>query len=577
MEVFHKRQKGSDMKKYKQRYASVGPLMAVDALGRPTPDTTTGAPTSRDNRLVGMFYFLWLGEHGRHKPYDISKLTAADPNLGYKPASPLWGGHGVYHHWGEPFYGYYYSDDEWVVRKHMKLLMQADVDFLFFDTTNAAIYRNNAKLVMKVLQEYHDAGWKIPKVMFYTNTSSGLTVLDIYDSIYKPGWCKDTWFCLDGKPVIIAIKEECTPECRDFFNIKMSQWPNEPDKLGGWPWMDFTRPQRVFANLDGVDEVINVSVAQQTGNIHFGDSVLHGETSNCGRAFHNGANDPDPDAWKHGYNFAEQFDRAIETDPPIVLITGWNEWIAGYWSGIPERPVMFVDAANYEYSRDIEMMRGGYFDNYFMQLVSYVRKYKGTTDTPVYEAVDTVDVPWRDAIDESPAIYKGFLDGDFNRHAEGQGGVIYTNFTQRNVMDTIAVMHDKEHICFTIRTKDMISDPLGAGSWMKIYLNTEGGKGYQYILNNSTRKNGTTTLACVKEAGEDLAAVDIPDLVIKYEVRGDVMQIKLPRKAIGLDHNNFTLWFKVADSREEYTKIEDFYDKGDTAPLGRLNFVYKGE
>ena len=66
-----------------------------------------------------------------------------------------------------------------------------------------------------------------------------------------------------------------------------------------------------------------------------------------------------------------------------MLVTGWNEWIAGYWSGIPERPVMFVDAANYEYSRDLEMMRGGYFDNYFMQLVSYVRKYKGTEETPV--------------------------------------------------------------------------------------------------------------------------------------------------------------------------------------------------
>ncbi len=565
------------MKKYKQRYASVGPLMAVDALGRPTPDMSTGAPAPRSDRLVGMFYFLWLGEHGRHKPYDISKLTAADPNLGYKPASPLWGGHGVYHHWGEPFYGYYYSNDEWVVRRHMKLLMQADIDFLFFDTTNAAIYRDNAKLVMRVLQEYHDEGWKIPKVMFYTNTSSGLTVLDIYDSIYRDGYCKDTWFCLDGKPVIIAKAEECTPVCREFFNIKMSQWPNEPDKLGGWPWMDFTRPQRVFANLDGVDEVINVSVAQHSGNIRFGDSVLYGETSNCGRAYHNGANDPEPDAWKHGYNFAEQFDRAIETDPPIVLITGWNEWIAGYWSGIPERPVMFVDAANYEYSRDIEMMRGGYFDNYFMQLVSYVRKYKGTTETPVYEVVDTVDVAWRDAFDVSPAVYKGFLDGDFTRHAEGQGGVIYTNFTQRNVMDTIAVMHDKENICFTIRTKDMISDPLGAGSWMKLYLNTEGGMGYQYVLNHSTRKNGTTTLAFVKEAGESLEAVDIPDLVIGYEVRGDVMQIKVPRKAIGLDHNDFTLWFKVADSREEYTKIEDFYDKGDVAPLGRLNFVYRGE
>ena len=564
------------MANFKKQVAG-GPLMAVDALGRPTPDTNSGAPVNRENRLVGMFYFLWLGEHGRHKPYDISKIVAEDPEIGHKPASPLWGGHGVYHHWGEPFYGYYYSNDEWVVRRHMKLLMQANVDFLFFDTTNAAIYRENAKLVMRILQEYHDEGWKIPQVMFYTNTASGLTVLDVYDSIYKPGYCPDTWFCLDGKPVIIAVKEECTPECQEFFNIKMSQWPNEPDKLGGWPWMDFTHPQRVFANLDGVDEVINVSVAQHSGNIRFGDSVLYGETSNCGRAYHNGANDPEPDAWKKGYNFAEQFDRAIETDPPIVLVTGWNEWIAGYWSGIPERPVMFVDAANYEYSRDIEMMRGGYFDNYFMQLVSYVRKYKGTDETPIYPAVKNTGVEWRKSFDASPAIYDCFLDGDMNRHAEGQGGVIYTNFTARNVMDKIGVMHDKDSITFTIRTKDMISDPLGAGSWMKIFLNVKGGESYQYVLNHHTRKDGTTTLGKIVGEGDDLTCVDVPDMLLRYEVRGDVMRISVPRSVIGLDHDNFTLWFKVADSREKYRNVEDFYDKGDVAPLGRLNFVYRGE
>ena len=564
------------MADYKKQIAG-GPLMAVDALGRPTPDMASGAPANRENRLVGMFYFLWLGEHGRHKPYDISKIVAEDPEIGHKPASPLWGGHGVYHHWGEPFYGYYYSNDEWVVRRHMKLLMQANVDFLFFDTTNAAIYRENAKLVMRILQEYHDEGWKIPQVMFYTNTASGLTVLDVYDSIYKPGYCPDTWFCMNGKPVIIAVKEECTPECQEFFNIKMSQWPNEPDKLGGWPWMDFTHPQRVFANLDGVDEVINVSVAQHSGNIRFGDSVLYGETSNCGRAYHNGANDPEPDAWKKGYNFAEQFDRAIETDPPIVLVTGWNEWIAGYWSGIPERPVMFVDAANYEYSRDIEMMRGGYFDNYFMQLVSYVRKYKGTDETPVYPAVKNTGVEWRKSFDASPAIYDCFLDGDMNRHAEGQGGVIYTNFTARNVMDKIGVMHDKDSITFTIRTKDMISDPLGAGSWMKIFLNVKGGESYQYVLNHHTRKDGTTTLGKIVGEGDDLTCMDVPDMLLRYEVRGDVMRISVPRSVIGLDHDNFTLWFKVADSREKYRNVEDFYDKGDVAPLGRLNFVYRGE
>lgn len=537
-----------------------GPLMAVDALGRPTPDTRSGAPAARENRLVGLFYFLWLGEHGKHKPYDISKIVAADPDIGHKPDSPLWGGYGVYHHWGEPFYGYYYSNDEWVVRKHMKLIMQADIDFLFFDTTNAAIYRDNVKMVMRVLQEYHDEGWKIPQVMFYTNTASGQTVQDIYDSIYSIGWCKDTWFCLDGKPVIIAIKEECSQECRDFFNIKMSQWPNEPDKLGGWPWMDFTRPQRVFSNLDGVPEVINVSVAQHP-QLRFGDSVLYGETGNCGRGFHNGANDPDPEAYKYGYNFAEQFDRAVEADPPIVLVTGWNEWIAGYWGGIPERPVMFVDCANYEYSRDIEMMRGGYFDNYFMQLVSYVRKYKGTAETPVNPAC-------------TDAVYDSFSDGDFARHAEGQGGVIYDNHTQRNVIERIEVGHCEGNLAFDIHTKSPVTDPLGAGSWMKLYLNTTGGIGYDFVLNHTPQKGGKTTLARVNAKGESLAATDIADLT--YQVEGNVFKIVVPRAALGLDHENFTLWFKAADSTVEYTAIEDFYDKGDVAPLGRLNFVYRG-
>ncbi len=549
----------SDMKKN----IAGGPLMAVDALGRPTPDTATGAPKCKKNRLVGLFYFLWLGEHGRHRPYDVSKIVAADPDVGHKPDSPLWGGFGVYHHWGEPFYGYYYSNDEWVVRKHMKLIMQADIDFLFFDTTNACIYPENCKMVMRVLQEYHDAGWKIPQVMFYTNTASGKTVQQIYDAVYRPEYCKDTWFCMDGKPVIIAIESECSEECRAFFNIKMSQWPNEPDKLGGWPWMDFTRPQRVFSNLDGVPEIINVSVAQHP-QLRFGDSVLYGETGNCGRAFHNGQNDPDPNAYLWGYNFAEQFDRAVETDPPIVLITGWNEWIAGDWGNhtAPDRPIMFVDCANYEYSRDVEMMRGGYFDNYFMQMVSYVRKYKGTTETPVNPKC-------------TDAIYNSFSDGDFARHAEGQGGVIYDNHTQRNVIEKVAVGHCETHLAFDIHTKSPITDPLGAGSWMKLYLNTTGGVGYDFVVNHSPRKNGKTTLARVDDHGESLAAHDVADLT--YTVEGNVLKIVVPRAALGLDHDNFTLWFKAADSTEAYICIEDFYDKGDVAPLGRLNFVYKGE
>ena len=140
----------------------------------------TEYPRSRNNRLLGIFYFLWLGTTGwTGKPKNISEITAAHPDAGYHPDADYWGDVGFYHHWGEPFYGYYFSDDEWVVRRHMKLLLQAGVDFLFFDTTNAVIYEDNAKLVMQVLEEYHRDGWNIPKVMFYTNTASGKTVQEI--------------------------------------------------------------------------------------------------------------------------------------------------------------------------------------------------------------------------------------------------------------------------------------------------------------------------------------------------------------------------------------------------------------
>ena len=542
-----------------------GPLMAVDGLGRPLPTQKDGVPAPRQNRLVGLFYFLWLGEHGRGGPYDVSKMVAEDPALGYKPDSDKWGGIGVYHHWGEPFYGYYCSDDEWVARRHIKLLMQTGIDFLFFDTTNAVIYEKNAKMIMRILQEYHDDGWKIPQVMFYTNTRSGETVERLLEAIYLPAFCRDTWFCPGGRPLIIAVPEECSQRARDFFDIKLSQWPNEPDKRGGWPWMDFTRPQRVFEGLGDDPATINVSVAQHP-QLRFGDSVLYGETGNCGRAYHNGQNDPAPDAYLYGYNFAEQFERAIEADPPVVLVTGWNEWIAGHWKGIPERPVMFVDCANYEYSRDIEMMRGGYFDHYLMQLAGYVRRYKGMEPPHCHRAGEA-------------AVYDGFADGGMSRCAEGYGGIVYENHTARNVITRVSVSHDAETLRFALETSEPITPYDGKGAWMRLYLNTCGGQGYDYLLNlcPDGEQPAHALVARMVGRGDELKAQVIEDVRADLAQEGNQMSLTVSRRALGLDGRPFTLWFKAADSTEEYRSVEDFYDSGVVLPLGRLNFTYCGE
>lgn len=539
---------------------------ATDDLGRTLPtERETGG--KRGGRYVGLFYFLWCGEHSSdYRPLDITKLLAADPKAGYKPDADVWGKYSVMHHWGEPLFGYYYSDDEWVMRRHIEMLTIADIDFLVFDATNAVTYTEKAKMLLRLLSEYRAAGWNTPKAVFYTNTASGRTAQIIYEEIYATGYCADSWFYVDGKPIIIAVADECSPEVRDFFTIRASQWPNEATKKGGWPWMDFVRPQRVLKNLRGEDEIINVSVAQHP-QIRFGDSAMYGEESNCGRSYHNGANDKSENAFKHGYNFAEQWERALETDPPYVFVTGWNEWIAGRWQGTPERPLLFVDCCDLEYSRDIEPMKGGYFDNYFLQLISYIRKYKGTAPCVTAGQGETVN-------------YRDFPCGAFARDNNGYS-THYKDDSGRNEITGATVTDNGDSLIFTAETGSAIEKYDFHSNWMTLYIDIDGSPlpsfyGYNYIANVYQYTDTTTCIARCTESSRTIE----PDTfkifsLIEYNCTENKLSMTIPKELLGLaGSDKYKIRFKWADSRTEITRLEDFYTKGDAAPIGRLNFVF---
>ena len=42
--------------------------------------------------------------------------------------------------WGEPEYGYFRAGDPFVIRHDLQMLSNADIDFIFFDVTNAVTY-----------------------------------------------------------------------------------------------------------------------------------------------------------------------------------------------------------------------------------------------------------------------------------------------------------------------------------------------------------------------------------------------------------------------------------------------------
>lgn len=90
---------------------SVSALAGTDALGREIRPAT-----EKKDKLVGLFYFLWLGNYyyeGQQmfdEIYDISKTDLAKifASNGGTPFSRM-------HFWGEPLFGYYNMRDRWVV------------------------------------------------------------------------------------------------------------------------------------------------------------------------------------------------------------------------------------------------------------------------------------------------------------------------------------------------------------------------------------------------------------------------------------------------------------------------------
>ena len=566
--------------------AANGAYAGMDRLDRALVmpgDAEATAQYPRQDRYVGLFYFLWLAQHGKTGPYDVSKIVAEHPEAVNDPDHPAWGPMQLFHHWGEPMFGYYTSEDAWVMRKHVQMLTDAGVDFLVFDATNAAHYPTPVKLLCEILDEYQKKGWNVPKLVHYTNSHSGQTMQRIYDDFYKTRLYPDLWFYWEGKPLIIGHPEEASDEVKNFFRIKKSQWPNEGKfHDDGFPWIAFERPQHVFKNARGENEVVSVSVAQHNGTIRFSSSAFYGDQSNRTRSWHNGKNDPAPDAPLYGYNFAEEFEHAIAQDPKMVFLTGWNEWIAMRFNfNIPNEPVGFVDLCDMNNSRDLEPMQGGFGDNYYMLMINGIRKYKGVPplQKPGADAKKTIDIAgpflqWGSVRTQ----YRDYTNDIVDRNVQGYGELVYTNTTGRNDFDLMKIAYDTENVYFYVKTVDAIKDSTAENA-MTLYLsfpqlsgdsNSPNWEGYHFAINRAARDASGQVMVEQSTGGWNWRKV----ATAVCRVEGNQMQFAVQRKMLGQGDSPVNLQFKWADNCPVDGNADSFYIDGDAAPIGRQNYVF---
>lgn len=362
-------------------------------------------------------------------------------------------------------------------------------------------------------------------------------------------------------------------EILSFFTFRKPQpdyflGPTQPDM---WSWLEVA-PQHVFTNSDGGKEMISVGVAQNAVGGRLGSMS---EADVRGRSFHHGSMDRSPGAVGRGLNFAEQWERAMEIDPPFLFVTGWNEWIAGRFNrfGGIRLPVMFVDQFDQEHSRDVEPMKGGHGDNYYYQLIAAIRRYKGIRSVPPVRSwpiqVDGSFDDWREVEPE----FRDDIGDAVRRDFPGWGRELhYVNRTGRNDLVAARVSCDATNVYFYVRTRDAFT-PRTDPNWMMLFINTDrnptnGWLGYDFVVNRSPARDVAATLEKQQGRGYRWGA----PIDIEYRVTSNEMELAIPRTVLGLSQVPATVDFKWTDNLQQTGDWSDFTLNGDAAPNDRFNY-----
>lgn len=562
--------------------------VAVDELGRNVASSDAGVTCTEvdKNCTIGMFYYIWHGMHTMAGK-DITELL--NENL----ENPNWGAEQTFH-WGyKPWLGYYTAGDKYVVAKHIQMLVDAGVDFLFFDATNSFHYPTRVEVIMREIDRREALGMKSPKLAFMVHSNPATTAENIYNQFYKDSKYDKYWYEYEGKPLLLGDKAEISvtlvPGLMDRFTFRNSWAWMKGAKADEWSWLEFY-PQKpgwtntynsVLGNTVKKTEQISVSVAQHA-------------TTKVGKSYHNGKQ-PAYDKYglcketPYGLYFQEQWNQAIAVHPPIVMVTQFNEWIAQRFVVRSEkefgdiRPggtraigeTYFVDVYNAEFSRDLEPSTHPLIrDNYYLQLVSNARKYRGVNKIPV----PTVNIP----ID---------IAGDFSQwnaesveYRDEKGDAVYRSAVQtpetldRKTNDIIVskVTKDADNLYFYVKTLEALSDFETSKYWMRLFLNTDtcyttGWSGYDYMVYKDASNGKYSLMKNVNNKFEwkVVASVD-------FKVSGNEMHLCIPKSALGLT-KDCDIDFKWADNiTDNNPDIMTFISDGDVAPDGRFNYRYKG-
>ncbi len=596
--------------------------VATDAVGRTMPTAEESSLKSDKSRTVGIFYVTWHTQNlhnGQEYRADVSRVLAEDPYASRNEKSKAWSTSS--YHWGEPEWGYFLSQDEYVIRKDMSMLTDAGVDMIIFDVTNAVHYWDEWEVVLKTMTQMKREGNKVPRFCFWAFNGNVITVVhQLYDKFYKNPQYQDLWFYWEGKPLLLYNATpsvdanvgggeknlaDYSDEVKEFFTLRNMWWgyykwagKRYVGTEGNWSFglelhdkaVAELKPEQLAATWKGRLEQMPVTPAQHP-------------ISNVGKSWSRHTKQPAMDLCdmpikaivpylnnkecqdpvQYGIYFQERWDEALQVDPDFIYLNDWNEWTAGkYQSGLDpgghapgpdgflgrKNPFYFVDQYNAEFNRTIAPMKGGYTDNYYMQMVQNIRRYKGVRPIPenrglVEIAIDGDMSDWQKA----DVAYRDTRGDTAHRDHPGYGNNHYTDQSGRNDIILSKVASDGKNLFFYAETADTLS-PETDINWMLLFIDTDqdthtGWQGYDFMISEKAlwqydgKINGWTEVCPISQARSSNA-----------------LEISIPRTRLGQKGSRMTFDFKWADNPQNLDNIISLCTHGDTAPNRRFNYRY---
>lgn len=583
--------------------------VGIDGIDRILP-TADDQPLRTDkDRTVGIFYVSWHYDWfytNFKSPYacDVTKILEQDPKARLDYYHNLWT-HEFAYHWGEPEVGYFTSCDPYVIRKDISMLNDAGVDVLILDCTNAVCYFTEWNALFETLTAMKNEGHKVPKVCFWGyNGEVSARLQDIYNYYYAKNLYKDLWFYWDGKPLLLYNENaQYSQEIHDFFTLRHMWWgyrySNGKPYLGTedhWSFgydMHDTRVQSLTpagrASLhNGRYEQMAVTPAQHASTMVGKTWTLKGQEPTLNqydlptKTFINSK-------WvdhaeNYGLYFKERWSEALSVDPDFIYINDWNEWIAGQFAtpdGVNfmgrNSNFQFVDQYNAEFNRTIQPMKGGATDNYYMQMVDGIRRYKGVREAPV--ATEASSLNLSSDIESWDNVPESFFDtqGDImHRDYTGYGGNKYSDTSGRNdiVLSKVSIHNDKA--TFFVRTASDLT-PYTDPNWMLLFINSDcdfktGWHGFDYIINHGFESDSETLVMKWDKTVSDW----VNHTTASFKVEGNTLVIETSLSALGIaDTDSGNFFFKWADNPADINDAISLCLNGDTAPNRRFCYNYR--